>query len=94
VKVPTERLITFNTFPAVLKMRYVEFDDSSLGRVHTHCADNFTSRASQITLEGHINSAEKFVELVTLYRVRFWYAHGSKALFPSPSLVQCRMLII
>jgi hypothetical protein len=93
VNLPIVRLIPFNIFPAELKMRYVEFDDS-LGKVHTHCADNFTGGASQITLKRHINSAEEFVELVTLYKVRLWCAHCSKALFPSPGLVQCRMLII
>jgi hypothetical protein len=37
VNVANETLVPFYTFPALLDMQCIEFDDSSLGRVHEHC---------------------------------------------------------
>ena len=92
--VPIERLIQFNESPTVLKMQYIEFDESSSGRIHGHCVDAVNSGMSQISMERQISSAEEFVRLATGYKIRFWCAHCSKALFSIPRLVPCHMVIM
>ena len=34
VNIPIERLVPFTGFPTTFKMEYIEFDESSLGRIH------------------------------------------------------------
>ena len=92
--VPIERLVPFNEFLKILKMQYVEFYDSSLGRIHRHCVDVVDSEMSEISMERKISSADEFFRLVTRYKSKFWCTHCSKAVFPIPEPVLCQMLIV
>jgi hypothetical protein len=76
-KVPIERLVLFKEFPKVLKMKYTEFDDSSLGLIHRHCIDVVNSEISLISMERQISSTEEFVRLVTRYKTGFCCAHNN-----------------
>jgi len=89
-----EQLVGFLQFPAMLKLKCIQFEDLSRGQYHEICASTvYVENGPWLsTLEHEFQSPDEFIGLVSVSKARYWCTHCERSLFIMPPRIPCQDL--